>query len=192
MSGSQVPADAVEQLARRAAEGDDVAFGRLAAQVRPLLLRWALVQTTDADDAEDVVQGALLRMHRGLGTFQHGARLSTWLYAVLRSAAADWRRGAHRRSERDARYAGDVVALQPPEERTDRARLLALVRTQLQALPARQREVFDLADLQGHSPAEVAELLAMNHNTVRTHLLRARRTLRARILATHAPLAEDA
>lgn len=192
MRGSQSAGDALEQLAGRAAAGDDAAFGRLAHAVRPLLLRWALVQTADLDDAEDVVQAALLRAHRALATYRHGARLTTWLHAVLRSAAADWRRGRHRRRERETRFTREAVGAKVNAEASDRARLLALVRAQLGALPARQREVFDLADLQGHTPAEVAMRLGMNHNTVRAHLLRARRTLRARILAEHAALVEDA
>ena len=192
MRDSQSQAEPLERVAALAAAGDDVAFRRLALAVRPQLLRWALVQTANADDAEDVVQAALLRMHAALGSYQREARFTTWLYAVLRSAAADWRRRARRERARDARYARALPQATSPVDRTDRDRLLELVRTQLGALPARQREIFDLADLQGHSPAAVAALLDMNHNTVRAHLLRARRTLRARILAAHAALAEDA
>ena len=47
----------------------------------------------------------------------------------------------------------------------------------------RQREVFDLVDLQGLDPKEAAELLEMNPNTVRVHLLRARRRMRREMLA---------
>jgi RNA polymerase sigma-70 factor (ECF subfamily) len=52
----------------------------------------------------------------------------------------------------------------------------------LQALPAKQRELFDLIDLQGFAPAEVAEMLDMNPGTVRVHLFKARRRIRAWIL----------
>ena len=49
-------------------------------------------------------------------------------------------------------------------------------------LPARQRQVFDLADLQGFSPAEIGEMLGMNPVTVRANLCKARRTIRAEVL----------
>jgi len=58
-------------------------------------------------------------------------------------------------------------------------------------LPERQREVFDLVELQGYTAVEAAEMLAMSASTVRVHLLRARRTLRARIMERHPALAED-
>ena len=47
----------------------------------------------------------------------------------------------------------------------------------------RQREVFDLVDLQGLKPREAADLLEMNPNTLRVHLSRARRRMRKEMLA---------
>jgi RNA polymerase sigma-70 factor, ECF subfamily len=58
-------------------------------------------------------------------------------------------------------------------------------------LPARQREVFYLADLEGFAPVEIAERLGMNPTTVRAHLFRARRALRARLLERHPEIAEE-
>jgi RNA polymerase sigma factor (sigma-70 family) len=58
-------------------------------------------------------------------------------------------------------------------------------------LPERQREVFDLVELQGYTATEAAEMLVMSPSTVRVHLLRARRTLRTRIMEQHPALAED-
>ena len=47
----------------------------------------------------------------------------------------------------------------------------------------RQREVFDLVELQGLKPIEAADLLEMNPNTLRVHLLRARRAMREEMLS---------
>ena len=62
-------------------------------------------------------------------------------------------------------------------------RTLRLIRTLVTELPMTQREVFDLVDLQGLRPAEAARLLEMNPNTLRVHLLRARRRMRKEMLA---------
>ena len=64
-------------------------------------------------------------------------------------------------------------------------------RTSCAELRERQREVCERVELQGYAPAEVADMLVMNASTVRVHLLRARRTLRARIVERHPALAED-
>ncbi len=57
-------------------------------------------------------------------------------------------------------------------------------------LPEKQREVFDLADLQGYRSSEVAEMLQMNAATVRGHLFRARRFIRQKILQSNPKLVE--
>jgi len=180
-----VQATELDQLAWRAARGDESAFGRLVREVRPRLYRWALVQSGDPDDAEDITQAALLRLHRSLAGFHFESRLSTWLFTLVRSAAADWRRAAKRRGLRQDRYALSQATVTPASEPDDRAALLALVRAQLAGLPARQREVFDLTELQGRSSPEVAALLGLSESTIRVHLLRARRAIRARVLARH-------
>jgi RNA polymerase sigma factor (sigma-70 family) len=61
----------------------------------------------------------------------------------------------------------------------------------LEELSDRQREVFDLVDLQGIAAVEVGAMLGMEPVTVRSHLFRARRAIRKRILESHPELVED-
>jgi RNA polymerase sigma-70 factor (ECF subfamily) len=177
-----------ETLVRAAQRGDEAALSRLLEAVRPRIYRWALIQTGSPDDAEDIVQEVLLRAARVLGSFNHEARITTWLHTIVRSTTADVRRT---RKRRDAllrqRSAPDDVTRQPDPAGV----LLDVVRGSLGILPARQREVFDLVDLQGYTPAEAAAMLEMNGTTVRVHLLRARRRLRTRILEMHPHIVED-
>ena len=70
-----------------------------------------------------------------------------------------------------------------PLDDIEMKRTVGLIRTLLGELPLKQREVFDLVDLQGLKPKEAAEMLEMNPNTARVHLLRARRTMRREMLA---------
>ncbi|MGD8726982.1 MAG: RNA polymerase sigma factor, partial [Gemmatimonadales bacterium] len=158
--------------------------------------RWALVKTGDADDSEDVTQEVLVRLHMGIRRFRARARFTTWLYQVTTNTAAELhrrRRSRQRTLERhreqlavDAHAADDVGA----DLATDR-NLAALVRNFLQDLPLRQREVFDLVDLQDYAPIEVSKMLRMNPATVRAHLFRARRAIRGRILERHPDLIEE-
>ena len=60
-----------------------------------------------------------------------------------------------------------------------------MIRELFSALPQRQREVFDLVDLQGLSPAEVAARTGMKPVSVRTNLFKARKAIRDSLLATH-------
>jgi RNA polymerase sigma-70 factor (ECF subfamily) len=179
-----------DDWARQAQRGDELALGRLLRAARPHVLRWALVYTGSADDAEDITQAALMRAQRALPDFGFQARFTTWLYSVTRSVAADWRRKQRRREDLFARRAvAEETSWDSPQ--LDEQQLIGLVRKYFEVLPARQREVFDLVDLQGHAAADAATLMGANAATVRVHLLRARRTIRERILQHHAALVED-
>lgn len=179
----------IDELVPGAVAGDELARARLLAAVRPLVYRWALVNTAAPDDADDITQEALIRVTRGLEEFRFGSRFTTWLYVITRSAAAEWRR--KRRRRKSLLEARPPESVQVEQAHHDEGRLLRIVREQLGPLPARQRELFDLIDLQGHTPAEAAAMLDMNPNTVRVHLLRARRAIRARILARHPHIVEE-
>jgi RNA polymerase sigma factor (sigma-70 family) len=66
----------------------------------------------------------------------------------------------------------------------------ARIRAFFGTLPARQREIFDLVDLQGYDPSEVARMTGMNAATVRTNLFEARAAVRAHLIARRPGAAE--
>jgi RNA polymerase sigma-70 factor, ECF subfamily len=67
-------------------------------------------------------------------------------------------------------------------------RLASVVRRFLTRLPERQREVFDLVDLQDVPAVEAAAMLGVKPATARVHLFKARRALREHLTAQHAEL----
>lgn len=204
--------DVLAKLVRDTRDGDERAFGMLAERVRVRIYRWALAGTGDPDEAEDVAQDVLLRLHRHLESFEGRSSFDTWLYRITANAAASARSRARRRpggSERgQGAPAGALAgvsteevperrAVDPSEsaarldERLDASRVADLIGLYCQTLPTRQREVFDLVDLQGYAPREVAEMMEMNPATVRVHLFKARRSIRGHILRKHPERAED-
>ncbi len=175
------------ELAERARKGEREALGRLAGALRPLICRWALVITGDPDDAEDVAQFVLMKMAGSMEDFDGRSKVTSWVYRITRNASLDHlrRRGQDRRlADKLGRLARAAAPrLEDPLDDMEMKRTLRLIRTLLGELSLRQREVFDLVDLQGLKPREAAQMLEMNANTVRVHLLRARRTMRREMLA---------
>lgn len=181
-------------LIEQASDGSERAFDQLARRVRARVRRWAGRLTRDGDDAEDVAQLVLLRLHERIGEFEGRSRFSSWLYRVTRNIALDQRRIAARRSAILAPVPGASAARSEPAkpgEDDDTARIVRLVRAHFDALPARQREVFELADLRGVPQAEIATRLDIAPATVRVLLFKARRTIRLRMLAEHPRLLEE-
>ena len=173
-------------LAERAGKGERGAFEGLAGALRPLVCRWALVMTGDPDDAEDVAQVVLMKTLDSIGSFDGRASVTSWVYRITRNASLDHQR-TKRREQRlagKAEWLAEARAPLPedPLDDIEMKRTLRLIRTLVTELPMAQREVFDLVDLQGLKPAEAARLLEMNPNTLRVHLLRARRRMRKEML----------
>jgi RNA polymerase sigma factor (sigma-70 family) len=176
------------QLVSLASAGDDSAFTTLVTRYQPAVFRWALIFARDPDEAEDIAQEVFVRAHRQLSQYRSDGSLEAWLYAITRRAASQLRR-THKRRRRLALSPAMLplrdVYTTDPGGRVDRERAASVIRELFSELPARQREIFDLVDLQGLSPAEAAERTGMKAVSVRANLFKARSAIRAKFLATH-------
>ena len=192
-SAAAPPHDAPRELAARAEAGDTGAFTTLVTALHPVVHRWALVFAADPDEADDIVQDTFVRMHRSLAQFHGDAPLEAWLFRIVRRAAGQRRRTAQRRL-RLASSPGAAVPRDPyqtdPGARVDRQWVAERIRAFFGRLPTRQREMFDLVDLQGYDPSEVARMTGINPATVRANLFKARAAVRAHLIARHPGAAE--
>lgn len=196
MSGPTGLEAAVAHLVPRARQGDATARDELLARCQDTIYRWALVQTGEAADAEDVTQEVLIRLHRSLHRFGGRSRFTTWLYQVTRNQALSVRRRIRGRLRlvRAATLEAmvDDGTAEDPLHQVHAAQVAELADALLRGLPRRQREILSLSDLEGCEPAEIAERLGLSPSTVRVHLFHARRALRSRILERWPELAGEA
>ena len=169
------------------APDQDAAFAALVRSVRERIHGWARRFSGDADDAEDIAQEVLLRLHRKVHTFEGRSVLSSWLYRLTWNAAHDRRVKQRRRSALLERYS-DGEAAAPPADAApplDTDGVAELVRSFRAELTPRQQEVFTMVDLEQRPVQEVAETLGRAPSTVRVLLARARPTIRLRMLPQH-------
>jgi RNA polymerase sigma-70 factor (ECF subfamily) len=172
--------------------GRPAALDRLVARVQDRVRGWAGRFTDDADAADDVAQEVLIGLERRVKRFHGASRFSTWLFAVTRNVALSQRRRETRRAMLlERRAASEVTGIATGESDPDTARLASLVLLYFDALPNRQRSIFEMVDLQGMTPAEVARQLGMEQVTVRAHLFKARRAIRRRLLEHHERLLKE-
>jgi RNA polymerase sigma-70 factor, ECF subfamily len=187
--------DVVSDLVRRAQSGDVAAREEVLRRCHSTIYRWALVHTAgDADEADDIAQDVLVRLYRFLDRYAGRARFTTWLYRVTQNVARGWRRRLSSRLRVVRTLAAEPEPLDHGADAVQQlqgSRITEVVMALFQRLPARQREVFNLADLEGIALVEIAQRLGVTPSTARAHLFRARRTLRAGILASHPELAEE-
>ncbi|WP_419995809.1 RNA polymerase subunit sigma-70 [Streptomyces boninensis] len=137
-------------------------------------------------DAEDVLQEALLAAWRSIGRFD-GRSLRAWLYRIATNRCLNYLRGESRRPQpAQAGAAADPWWLEPypgdpddlalgPEARYDARESIALSFVAgLQHLPPQQRAVLVLRDVLGYPAAEAAEILGTTPAAVNSALIRAR------------------
>jgi RNA polymerase sigma-70 factor, ECF subfamily len=178
-------------LVARLRAGDEDAFAALVREYHRPLLRVASSVVGSPSVAAEVVQDTWLAVVRGVEAFEGRSTLKTWLFHILLNRA----RTAAVRERRSDVVDADVLAGRfddggawsvPPEPWSDRvdervvAELLApRVHALIDGLPANQRQVVLLRDVEGLSAPEVSTLLGISDGNQRVLLHRGRARVRA-------------
>ena len=185
--------------------GDEAAFRSLIQRYHGPMFRFAMTYVGDRGVAEDVVQEAWLTCLRSLDRFEGRSSLKTWLFGILVNVARSrrrkesrilpfaslWRRddSDRRRSTVDeSRFGSDGMWRDGPGswDNVPESKVLAdetvqLVRSAIDALPPKQREVILLRDVAGFDATEVSGLLGISAANERVRLHRARAAVRQRL-----------
>ena len=171
------------RLIARAQAGDTGAFRELVErhQARAYTLALRILRSTA--DAEEVAQDVFVRVWTALPGFRGESSFGTWLYRIVARRAFDRAQVLkHRRAHE--RLDEQLPERASPELDHDALRAAKLERL-VAALPPAQRAAVTMYYYEGRSVEQVAHVLGMPENTVKTHLLRARAALRA--AWTHEP-----
>ncbi len=141
----------------------------------------------DEQEAEDVMQQAYVNAFTHLRQFNGSARFSTWLIRiVINEALARVRRlGRYEPFDDHRSNVESFMAFTPadnPEQQAFAGELRGLLEWAIDTLPEGMREVFMLRDVEGLSTSEVAEVLGVSEDVVKTRLSRGRALLRRVLL----------
>jgi len=185
--------DDYAELVRSATTGDPQALDRLLMRAQEVAWRFSSSVCGQADDAEDAMQEALIKTYRYVGRIREPGAFKPWLYRTVRNACMMSRRkrageptrlksldemvGSHDRPTRiDAPDPG-----KNPEQLLNNTQLRRRLRTALRELPGPYRDVVFLREMEGLSTREVARVMGLSEDNVKTRLHRARLQLQASI-----------
>lgn len=169
----------IEELARKAAGGDEAALAELLRVIEPRVLRQVGRFLPYKQDAEEAAQDVLLKVATRIHTFEFRSRFTTWLYEVTANQARQTYRTLKRRS---AERTTDV-----PVERPDPRTTSVIAGSRLDLLDALERletehpdllRAFVLRDLSDLEYADIATLLDVPIGTVKARIHHARRHVR--------------
>ncbi|HLG67784.1 MAG TPA: sigma-70 family RNA polymerase sigma factor [Acidimicrobiales bacterium] len=169
---------------------DQAQFAELAMEYMPALYSAALRMTRNVADAEDLVQETYLKAYRSFGTFTEGTNLKAWLYRILTNTYINIYRAARRRPEvtdvedvedlylyrRLAEDNGGALSRSAEDEALERF-TDEDVKAALESLPDAFRIAVLLADVEGFSYREIAEITDVPIGTVMSRIHRGRRAL---------------
>jgi len=169
---------------------DQADFERDAMQYTKQLYSAAMRMTRNPADAEDLVQETFLKAYRAYGTFEEGTNLKAWLYRILTNTYINkYRRESRRPSEVDLGTVEDFYlyrrvgseesaeAARTTEDRVLDVLVEAYINKAVEDLPENFRLPVLLADLEGFSYKEIAEILDIPIGTVMSRLHRGRKAM---------------
>lgn len=166
---------------RRAQEGDRAAYESLLLDSAGLVRERARRRGIRPDRVDDVVQEALVSVHRARHTYDPARAFLPWLHAIADHRIADAFRGQRRRREVEVGEDDPVLESVPaPAEETDPL-LKDGLRSALDALPARQRRVIEMMKMEDRSVREVSEELGISEASVKVLAHRGYKKLRERL-----------
>jgi len=174
------------ELTTELRSGSEAAFNWLVTHYHGLVFGLVVTILSDQGEAADVTQEVFLKAFRGIGGFREGSSLRTWLYRIAVREALNHRRWLWRHlrqlSSMDCGEDGATIDVEDgrpsPFDALASREVQQTVRQALGQLPAVYRTAVILRDLEGLSYEEVADILEVSVGTVKSRILRGRRTLR--------------
>ncbi|MGC8794768.1 MAG: RNA polymerase sigma factor [Bryobacteraceae bacterium] len=174
------------ELVRRVQAGDEGAFREIVERYQSKVYSIIYGILRNHNDAEDIAQQVFAKIYFSIKNFDFRSSLLTWIYKITVNECYDYLR---KRKVRKLVYESDFtedenqrlqMSEPPRDERPPIDDVLAqrdLALKLLARLPAEERNLLLLKEVEGHSVEELAEMTGINENTIKVKLFRARQKL---------------
>jgi RNA polymerase sigma-70 factor (ECF subfamily) len=156
-------------IVSRARSGDPSALRQLLEHTQDGLFRFCYYLCGNRALAEDITQDALVRVLEELHSLKDAGAFQSWLFRVAKNLYLDFVKSAKNKNHIPL----DDLSLPEPSSNPDSIQILK-IREALGRLDSEDRPLLLLADLEGHSYAEIAKIMGISEAAVRSRLHRAR------------------
>jgi len=169
--------DIIEDTITKASQGDLDAFEAIYKAMSGFVYNIALRMVNNREDAEEVTQEVFLMVHRKLKDFRMESSLKTWVYRITVNHAINHAKRAAKHKqhlEYNDELIPQAIGAGEASMTLDDAHHKKVIDELLSHINDEQKACIVLRNLEGLSYAQIAEVLKININTVRTRLKRAR------------------
>ncbi len=173
------PAPTERDLLLRHRQGDSEAFGRLVAAYRSPVFSYLVRCGVAESDRDDLFQEIFIKIHTAAAQYDPARPLHPWLFTIVANTVRTY----FRKNKVREMVLADSPADEPQEVRADGEREAMARQTatwlerEIRRLPLAQQEVLILTCIENLPQKDVAEILGLPVNTIKTHLRRARLAL---------------
>ncbi len=155
--------------------GNALSWTEIERRLRPFISR----RVARKEDADDVLQEVLLRIHRSLDTLRDEERFDAWIHRVAQHAIADHLRTHVRHPPSTTAQAPDIADARLDDDDAVARELSQCVSGFVAMLPSPYREAITLTELEGRTQKEAAEMLGVSLSAMKSRVQRGRLRLRA-------------
>ncbi len=178
-----------KELIQRFQQGDAMAFNTIYNRFYTSLRYFSQRLTCQKRESEDIAVETFVKLYRLCGNFENVANIRAFLYVTARNACYDYLSYTHRRPAYEKEASGDFAEQEvyPVREEPDTTLALKAVFEAVESLPEECGKVFKLAYVQGLKTTDIARLLAIPEQTVRSHRRRSIKLLRIALFEKRLP-----
>lgn len=176
-----------QELLTSVSSGNMAAFEQFYRRYEKRVFQYICTFLHDRAAAEEVVADTMLAVWRGAGNYSHTSRISTWIFGIARHKALDAvRRNVRRQQDVELSTAADLA--QPgtdPIDQIQRDQLAVLTKKAMDHLSQDHREILRLVFYEELPYEDIALLLAIPVNTVKTRVFYAKQQLKQHLSSLH-------
>ncbi|MCB9676073.1 MAG: sigma-70 family RNA polymerase sigma factor [Alphaproteobacteria bacterium] len=184
----QLSRDEDAEMVKAVLGGDSTAYRGLVEKYQGRVYSMVYGMVRNREDARDITQDAFVKAFNNLKSFRLEASFYTWLYRIAMNKAIDHTRKRKRRGETgefDENIANrdedggiaDVHHSESPSKSLERKQLYTKIMESLEKLPADQKQVILLRELEGLSYKEISDVMGIPEGTVMSRLFYARKKM---------------
>lgn len=167
----------MDEFLKKLKSGDNSAFEKLCSDYQQKIYSLAFGMCGNREDALDITQEVLIKIHRGIKSFKGDSSLSTWIYKITKNACYDFLR--KNKVNVDEGLTENFVDISVPS--ADELIILKekkeLVRKFIKQIPVKYKMPLLLREYRGLRYNEIAEILEISEGTVKSRIFRAREYL---------------
>lgn len=171
------------RLAAAAQKGDAASYRMLLTELVPVIKRSLNKSLPSPDIADDIVQEALISVHKALHTYEIDRPFTPWLMAIVNFRRTDFLRGYYAAHENkqvplDSVEIPDYLNQDNKDAQEEQE---AHLKDALNSLPEKQKNVVEMLKLEGLSTREVADKTGMSESAIKVTMHRALQKLKEKI-----------